>query len=202
MKQRSLQRHNERKYNYTTMSEEEIQAIVKSIMGKIDEKYSMGNCTGCTRIGQIGYNCPHCMTKRNFTFGPNGQMIRCTAVAFKLFISDNHYPVKADKLANLIGATERGEEYKRPINARIITTEVDYDWIINNPPHVKVKEATVEKWFEQSLTYHLRKFNDMGLIYYFNKKLLKQNAKLALISAAYYKEYNEDKGKDKKRKRT
>jgi len=179
------------------MSEAQIREIVKSIMGKIDEKYSMGNCTGCTRMGQIGYNCPYCMQKRNFTFGPNGQAIRCTAVVFKLFINNCHYPVKVDKLENLIGARQEGEEPKRPINARIITTEQDYEWIINNPLPVKTKEATVEQWFENSLTYSLSKFYNMGLIYYFQKKLLKENTKQALISAVYYQDYGDKEDKEK-----
>jgi len=179
------------------MSEEEINNIVQNIMGDINSKYSMGNCTGCTRKGQIGYNCPYCMAKRNFTFGPNGQVIRCTAVVFKLFINDKHYPVKADKLEELIGAKQEGEEDKRPVNARIITTEEQYDWIINNPPQIKKKEATVEQWFDQSLTYSLRKFNDIGMIYYFKKKLLQNNAKLALISAVYYQKNSDEEDEEK-----
>jgi len=50
------------------MSDKNINAMVKDIIGDINNRYSNGNCTNCLRSEQIGYNCAYCIREDDFTF--------------------------------------------------------------------------------------------------------------------------------------
>jgi len=168
------------------LNDQDINDVVRDIMGSKSETYSLGNCTSCIRSGQIGYYCVYCIGNHSFKFTPDGQLVQNHAEMIKLIINNNNIPIKAEKLEEILGARVDDRDNKTLIDMMGIHTRKKLDERMNDPPNVRATEATVNEWKARRRTDSLMQMNRLRIFMYKNHGTLTEDGERVLSAVEDY----------------